>query len=90
MGAALIIVTGYQVLLLVTAITITLAAIYLLTRPEQRQGARRRTIIGMTATSVSPAGKRTDSAPALTGDGRTAGPLDSPSAPREKARGALD
>jgi MFS family permease len=90
MGAALIIVTGYQVLLLVMAITITLAAIYLLTRPEQRQGARRRTIIGMTATSATQTGKRTHSAPALTGNGHTAGPLDSPSAPREKARGALN
>ena len=37
LGAALIAVAGYQTLLLAMAGTIALAAVYLLTRPEQRQ-----------------------------------------------------
>jgi Major Facilitator Superfamily len=44
LGAALITVTGYQVLLLAMAITTALAAIYLLTRPELRQAARQRAV----------------------------------------------
>src|ERR1700733_3858536 len=43
LGAALITVTGYQTLLLAMAATIALAAVYLLTRPEQRRAARRLT-----------------------------------------------
>ncbi|MGH3208697.1 MAG: MFS transporter [Trebonia sp.] len=42
LGAALITVAGYQTLLLTMAAVIALAACYLLTRPEQRQAARRR------------------------------------------------
>jgi MFS family permease len=40
LGAALITVTGYKTLLAAMAVTIALAAIYLLTRPGQRQPAR--------------------------------------------------
>jgi MFS family permease len=40
LGAALITVTGYRTLLLAMAGTIALAALYLLTRPEQRRAAR--------------------------------------------------
>ncbi len=39
LGAALITVIGYQPLLLIMASTIALAAVYLLTRPEQRRAA---------------------------------------------------
>jgi MFS family permease len=38
-GAALITVAGYRTLLLAMAVVITLAAVYLLTRPEQRGGS---------------------------------------------------
>ena len=36
LGAALIAVAGYQTLLVAMAVTIGMAAVYLLTRPEQR------------------------------------------------------
>ena len=39
LGAALITVAGYQTLLLAMAVVIALAAVYLLTRPEQRRGS---------------------------------------------------
>ena len=45
LGAALITVAGYQVLLLAMAGIIALAAGYLLTRPEHRQAARERASI---------------------------------------------
>jgi predicted MFS family arabinose efflux permease len=84
LGAALITVTGYQTLLLAMAATIALAAIYLLTRPEQRQAARRRT---RTAATTSPASQRTHTTPVLPGNGHTAGPLDSAGAPSQTAPG---
>ena len=40
-GAALIGVTGYRPLLAALAAVVTLAAVYLLTRPEQRSGQKR-------------------------------------------------
>jgi MFS family permease len=55
LGAALITVVGYQTLLLAMACVMALAAIYLLTRPEQRQAARQ--LARTAASSTSPAGK---------------------------------
>ena len=59
LGAALISVAGYQTLLLAMAATIALAACYLLTRPEQRQAARR-PARPRAAAAAGPAGQRTD------------------------------
>jgi hypothetical protein len=72
LGAALITVTGYQTLLLTMAGTITLAAIYLLTRPEQRKAARQ-LARNRTPTTTSPASQRTHTAPAPSGNGHTPG-----------------
>jgi MFS family permease len=55
LGAVLITVAGYQILLLAMASTITLAAAYLLTRPEQRQARRQLTFTAAAATGTSPA-----------------------------------
>jgi Na+/melibiose symporter-like transporter len=60
LGAALIAVAGYQTLLLTMASTIALAAIYLLTRPEQRQAAGQ-------PTRTSPANHQNRPAPAQPG-----------------------
>ena len=59
LGAALISVAGYQTLLLAMAGTIALAACYLLTRPEQRQAARRPGR-PRAAAAAGPPGQRTD------------------------------
>jgi MFS family permease len=59
LGAALISVAGYQTLLLAMAATIALAACYLLTRPEQRQAARRPGR-PRAAAAAGPPGQRTD------------------------------
>ena len=48
LGAALITVAGYRTLLLAMAVVITLAAVYLLTRPEQRHAAHPVTRAGRT------------------------------------------
>jgi hypothetical protein len=53
LGAALITVAGYQSLLVAMAVTIALAAVYLLTRPEQRRAAG-----GLTRSSGRPAACR--------------------------------
>ena len=88
LGAVLITVTGYQTLLLAMASITTLAATYLLTRPEQRQAARRLTSTGTAATDTSPASsQRTHTTPAIPGNGQTAGPPDSAGAPSETAPG---
>ena len=86
LGAALITVAGYQTLLLAMAATVALAGCYLLTRPEQRQAARRpaRT----RAATAGPAGQRTHPAQARPGHGHAAGPLDCADAPAETAPGA--
>jgi hypothetical protein len=57
LGAALITLTGYQPLLVAMASIIALAAVYLLTRPEQRRAARQPTPHGPAATAVGAAGK---------------------------------
>ena len=87
LGAALITVAGYQTLLLAMAAAIALAGCYLLTRPEQRQTARRHART-RTAATAGPAGQRTDPAPALPGHGHAAGPLDCADVPIETAPGA--
>jgi hypothetical protein len=78
-------VTGYQTLLLTMASTIALAAIYLLTRPEQRQAARQRTRTAVT--SISSASQRTHTTPALLSNGHPAGPQHSAGVPSETAPG---
>jgi hypothetical protein len=72
LGAALITVAGYQALLLTMAATITLAACYLLTRPEQRRTARRPAAIRTAAASTA-AGHRRHQARELPGNGHPAG-----------------
>jgi MFS family permease len=86
LGAALITVTGYQTLLLAMAATIALAAVYLLTRPEQRRAARQLTRT-RTAATARPASQRTHTTPAPPGNGHAAGPLDSAGAPSQTAPG---
>ena len=88
LGAALITITGYQALLLAMASTTTLAATYLLTRPEQRQAARRPTFTRTAAPDTSPASsQRPHTTPAIPDNGHTAGALDPASAPSETAPG---
>ena len=78
--------TGYQTLLLAMAATIALAAVYLLTRPEQRRAARQLTRT-RTAATARPASQRTHTTPAPPGNGHAAGPLDSAGAPSQTAPG---
>jgi len=58
LGAALITVAGYRSLLLAMAVVITLAAVYLLTRPEQRQSPR----VFLRAARSTAAGRHADCA----------------------------
>jgi len=53
LGAALIAVTGYQILLAAMVTMIAPAATYVLTRPEQRQARRRPTCTSLETTAAS-------------------------------------
>jgi MFS family permease len=68
LGAALITVTGYQVLLLAMAITTALAAIYLLTRPEQRQAARQGAVSQVLTAGMAEGGQLRYDRPAATAE----------------------
>jgi MFS family permease len=88
LGAALITIAGYQILLAAMATTFALAATHLLTRPEQRTAAPQPTSARMTTTAASPASQRTSTPPATPGGTHAASPLDSAAAPGQTAPAA--